>query len=373
MARPITQLTDTFKIFRDNVNTISNNVGDPINLTTTQDSDLVTAVNELDSDLHGSGGGSVASSLNAVSYASSAINSGLVGAFNAVDAFIGGDSSVLPTTATTLVYAIKEIDEDIHGVGGGNAVTDLDTEAGNLVDAINEIESVFDASQTQIVSNDDFSITVMTGDLSMVASGDATLDVEGGLTLSTGSQISLQKNNVQYGSLLDSADHLVLKTGTGLIPALKFDSANAYMLNTLFTDSALDTTAKSVAGGINELDSRVTTLEDSVGSGGLDTVAQTLVGGINELDSEMGELTDLDPYFDDADATIVTALNTLSADVLQLFDSSGTLDERIGALSNLSSFFDSDAGGTASIVAALNYMAGRVIDIYDENGTLLNT
>ena len=60
MARPITLLTDSFKIFRDNVNTISVNVGDPDLLTTTtragqrsDSSDVVSALNELDSDLHG--------------------------------------------------------------------------------------------------------------------------------------------------------------------------------------------------------------------------------------------------------------------------------------------------------------------------------
>jgi len=179
MARPITQLTDTFKVFRDNVNTISNNVGDPTSLTTTQDSDLVTALNELDSDLHGSGGGSVRTGLTPVSYAeSSIVDSGLVGAVNDIDALIGDSGSVLPTTAQTLVYAIKEIDEDIHGVGGGSAVTDLDTEAGTIVGAINEIEAVFDASQTEIVSPSSFEVNV-TGDFTVDASGDVILDAAG--------------------------------------------------------------------------------------------------------------------------------------------------------------------------------------------------
>ena len=52
MARPITQITDTFKVLRDNLNTISNNVGDPDLLTTTtrnsqrsDSSDVVSAAN----------------------------------------------------------------------------------------------------------------------------------------------------------------------------------------------------------------------------------------------------------------------------------------------------------------------------------------
>ncbi len=232
MARPITQLTDTFKIFRDNVNTISNNVGDPVVLTTTQDSDLVFAVNELDSDLHGTGGGSVASSLTTLSYSSTAVSGGLVGAFNAVDGFIGADSSSLTTDSKTLV------------------------------------------------------------------------------------------------------------------------------------------------GSLNELHSDVITIEDSIGGGGLTTIAQTLVGAINEHDAELGATVELDSdYFvtlTNPNPSVVDGLNTLSADVIQLFDSSGALDARIGALSNLAASFDS-AGATSSIVDALNHLASKIIAIYDENGVLLNT
>ena len=128
MARPITQLTDSFKIFRDNVNTISVNVGDPDLLTTTtrasqrsDSSDVVSALNELDSDLHGAGGGDVKNDLNYVSYAINTVrDSGMTGAVNAIDAFIGGDS------------------DSLH------------VEANTIKDAINEIEAVFDASKFKI-------------------------------------------------------------------------------------------------------------------------------------------------------------------------------------------------------------------------------
>jgi hypothetical protein len=65
-------------------------------------------------------------------------------------------------------------------------------------------------------------------------------------------------------------------------------------------------------------------------------------------------------------------LNAVAGDLQDLQDSAGTLDGRIGSLSNLAAFFDS-SGATSSIVNALNHMASRVVDIYDENGTLLNT
>ena len=48
MARPFTLLTDSFKILRDNLNTVSYNVGDPTNLLTNGDSDVVMAINEIE-------------------------------------------------------------------------------------------------------------------------------------------------------------------------------------------------------------------------------------------------------------------------------------------------------------------------------------
>ena len=48
MARPYTSISDSFKTFKDNVNTVSFNVGDPDLLNTDQDSDLVGAINEIE-------------------------------------------------------------------------------------------------------------------------------------------------------------------------------------------------------------------------------------------------------------------------------------------------------------------------------------
>ena len=48
MARPFTLLTDSFKVLRDNLNTVSYNVGDPTNLLTNGDSDVVMAINEIE-------------------------------------------------------------------------------------------------------------------------------------------------------------------------------------------------------------------------------------------------------------------------------------------------------------------------------------
>jgi len=171
MARPITALTDSFKILRDNLNTISNNVGDPDLLTTTSraftegntdvaqrsdSSDVVSALNELDSDLHGLGGGDVKNDLNYLSYAINRVrDSGMTGAINAIDAYIGGDSDT------------------------------LNVEANTIRDAINEIEAVFDASTLKINAGGNFRFD---------GAGDLEVNLDGG-------DVTFLKDSEQYAQL----------------------------------------------------------------------------------------------------------------------------------------------------------------------------
>lgn len=171
MARPITALTDSFKILRDNLNTISNNVGDPDLLTTTSraftegntnvaqrsdSSDVVSALNELDSDLHGPGGGDVKNDLNYLSYAINRVrDSGMTGAINAIDAYIGGDSDT------------------------------LNVEANTIRDAINEIEAVFDASTLKINAGGNFRFD---------GAGDLEVNLDGG-------DITFLSDSDQYAQL----------------------------------------------------------------------------------------------------------------------------------------------------------------------------
>jgi len=54
-------------------------------------------------------------------------------------------------TANTIVDALNELDSDLHGVGGGNFKADTNTAYKTVTDAINEIERVFDASSGEIL------------------------------------------------------------------------------------------------------------------------------------------------------------------------------------------------------------------------------
>jgi uncharacterized protein (DUF2345 family) len=54
--KPIANLVDSFKLFVDKFNILSNNVGDPSQLNTYQDSDLVTVLNEIEATFDASAG-----------------------------------------------------------------------------------------------------------------------------------------------------------------------------------------------------------------------------------------------------------------------------------------------------------------------------
>lgn len=52
-----------------------------------------------------------------------------------------GDSSVLTTNSHIISEAIVELDSDLHGSGGGSSASLLNTDAKNIVAAINELDS----------------------------------------------------------------------------------------------------------------------------------------------------------------------------------------------------------------------------------------
>jgi hypothetical protein len=95
----------------------------------------------------------------------------------------GCTTDMLPIHGKTdLVVAINELDSDLHGAGGGNFAQLVHTEAKTVVDAINEIEAVFDANAGQIITDSAFDI-ITNGDWTNTVNGDFILDVSGNITL----------------------------------------------------------------------------------------------------------------------------------------------------------------------------------------------
>jgi hypothetical protein len=203
----VTETTDNLSQLVTNVNTISKDVGATGKLTTTQDSDIVGAINELDAEI-----GSV----------------------------------TLTTTAQTLTGAIQEIFQ------GGFEELDL------------TLDSVKSSTGLAL----------------------------GGFTDSERSSLGKALNALSRDIQILDSDMV------GLLGRDSGDSGRAIDL--------LTTTAKTILGGVNELDGEIGTLS-SLTTGN----KSTIVASINELDSDLGALTSLSSEVRDSNvAATINALNT---------------------------------------------------------------
>ena len=178
----ITKITDSFTEFKDNLNRVSLDVGATGRLNTNQDSDLTSAINELELAIRGTSNDLVAT-----------------------------DLSQAGITANNIVSALVELDIDIHGSGGGTASSDLTTAANDLVSAINEIEAVFDASTHEISAGTN-AFDVTTGAYTHDASGNYDVNVTGTADISATTSITLDAGT---DIILDANDNDVILKDSG--------------------------------------------------------------------------------------------------------------------------------------------------------------
>jgi hypothetical protein len=318
-----TIITATFTDLISDINDISFDLGATGRLTTNQDSDVVGAINELELGIRGTSNNLVATDL-------------------------------ADFTADNIVSALHELDSDMHGAGGGNAKADLTTDAKSIVAAINEIEAVFDASTYEItaganqfdVTSGDFNVNA-TGDITLDASGDIILDGDdadvllkdagtqygaltntsgnlivksgtttaltfsganvttaGSITLGNaniirtgsvvvdatanitldadGGNVYLKDGGTQYGALTASGSNLIVKSGS--TTAVTFDGDKATFSGPIYADSSMGTLDQTVVGAINEL-------HDSLGDATLTTTATQVKEAINEHETDIGNMT----------------------------------------------------------------------------------
>lgn len=125
MAKPTLSLTDTIAAFQSNFNIVSRNVGDPSLLLTTEDSDIVGAINELhtavnllDSNL----GLSIEQTLAEVDSDINDVILSISSLRDSIDNTLVGHLADLNTTdKTTVVDAINELDRrlvDVYNSSG---------------------------------------------------------------------------------------------------------------------------------------------------------------------------------------------------------------------------------------------------------------
>lgn len=190
----ITTINDTFTTLVTNTNTVSLDLGATGRLNTNEDSSAVAAINELELGIRGTSNNLVATDL-------------------------------ADFTANNIVSALNELDSDLHGSGGGNAKADLTTNAKDVVSAINEIEAVFDASTHEIsAGTNDFSVITgaydhnASGAVDISSTASITLDADSDIILdANGGDVLLKDNGVTYGSLTNTSGNLIIKSGTSTV------------------------------------------------------------------------------------------------------------------------------------------------------------
>ena len=142
----VTSTTDNFSQFVNNTNTISKNLGATGNLTTTIDSDIVGAINELDSDIGARPHTNLTTVAKTITGALNELNAGggsLSGLTADSSGKLGGFNSTTERSSTTnalntLSADIRTLDSDI---GSSRAKTTLTTTSKNIVGSINELDA----------------------------------------------------------------------------------------------------------------------------------------------------------------------------------------------------------------------------------------
>lgn len=127
-----------------------------------------------------------------------------------------GDPTTLTTTAKNLTDAINELDSDLFGAGGGSAHLELIGTEKTIVGAINRINTQFDPdfNGSQGAVDSDFTFAAQgNGSLLLLSDSDIKLVAglpgglaEGDIYLSTANKITFQKNQTEDRLIFDLSD-----------------------------------------------------------------------------------------------------------------------------------------------------------------------
>src|SRR6056300_258659 len=332
----ITDIQDTFTTLVTNQNTISLALGATGRLTTNQDSDAISAINELEVAIRGTSNNLVSDDLST-----------------------GG------LTATDLTAAIVELDSDI----GANPHDNLTTTAKTLTGGVNEL----DALQGNVALTT--TATTITGAIVELDSDIGARPHTSLTTTASNLTAAINEHDAELGTITAGAMGTTASTVSGAISELEveIDTLNTFVEPT----QSLTTTATTLADAINEHDAEI-------GAASLNTSATTLRGAINELHTEVGDaisgdnlttgnigssLNLLDSAVGNLDnlntdgsianrTNLVTSINSLADDIL-LLDSDTTLqNSRLGSLNDLDAAFVGSERD--NFVAALNALRADI-------------
>ena len=257
MAKIHINLSDNIATWVDKTNQLVAFVGDSANLTTTEDSSIVGAINELDSDI----GARPHTNLTTTAKT-------LTGAVNELDADVGDKSSLTTTDKTNVVSAINELDGELGTITSGA----MGTTASTVSTAIAELDGRLDSNDTFIGphSLNTFGATTITGTLNEFKSkiGNMTLT---GLSATTISGAA-RELRTEIGDV------------TSLTTPTKTDAVTAI--------NELDSDANALVARVDSDEIDITELQNFVEPNrSLNTTATTLAAAINEHEADIGNMT----------------------------------------------------------------------------------
>lgn len=309
-----------------------------------------------------------------------------------------------------LVVSINELDSDLHGAGGGNFAQLVHTEAKTVVGAINEIEAVFDANAGQIITDSGFDI-IVNGDWTNAVTGDFVLDVEGTITFDTNAntiyyrdgattRLTMEMGNTNTLSangnyVLDATGDIVLDADAGTI-VFKDDSVDIFrfLLNSTTVEAVGD--LRISGDGNIEIDAENDITLDALGNnvffktGGTTRINLSMgatntmnVAGNFEVDASGGITLDNGNgilTIQENDVTYARLVN-LNGD-LRLQSGTTTAIDFSGADAEFKGVISIPTSGTGSLTNSniqsntvhemVDELNARIPNVYDRAGTLLN-
>ena len=164
MPKQIVNISDTVKTFQEKFNTFSDHVGWKGNLTTTEDSDIVGSINELDAEL----GTITALAMGTTASTVSGAIAELEGEIDTLNTFVE-PGQALTTTATSLADAINELDAELGPITTGAMGTTASTVSGAIAELQSEILIIDSSASAQLVQIGNLSTLETTAKNNLVA------------------------------------------------------------------------------------------------------------------------------------------------------------------------------------------------------------
>lgn len=385
----ITTIQDTFTTLVSNTNTVSLDLGATGRLNTNEDSSAVAAINELELGIRGTSNNLVATDLadftaNNIVSALHELDSDLHGAGG------GNAKADLTTNAKAVVDGINELEVGIRGTSNNLVATDLTTIANNLVDGVNELDSDIGArphtNLTTSAKNLTAAINELEADIFNAEGGakrtlaslgttdktgivDAINELETAIrgttnnyTISTTSNDlvgAVNEHDAELGTITSVAMGTTASTVSTAIKEL--DSDRDVLITFVEPKQAINTTATTVADAINEHDAELGTIT----AGAMGTTASTVSGAIAELEAEIDTLnTKVEPAqaLTTTATTLSDAVNELDAEI-----GSTTLTTTATTLSAAINEHDTEIGA-ASLATSATTLRGAINELHTSIG-----